>query len=108
MPSARAAATPGAMWSSSSVPKRPFSPQWGLMPATAIRGFAMPMRLRSACPPPTAPRTPPRAARLAGRAWAVEARLPRAARRQNALGRQPLDRLLERDVRRDVDDLEPL
>ena len=37
---AGALATAGAICSSSSVPKRPFSPQCGLMPATAMRGLA--------------------------------------------------------------------
>ena len=50
IPSARAAATAGARFSSSSVPNSPFSPQCGLIPATAIRGDAIPIRCKCRCP----------------------------------------------------------
>ena len=83
MPSARAAATPGATWSSSSVPKRPFSPQCGLMP-----GHRDPRRRRSPC-----------AAGAGARCGSVSS---------TRSGVRPLDRGAQRHVRRDVDDVQSL
>src|SRR3569832_229245 len=49
-PSLRRRSSTGSMMSISSRPKWPDSPAWGLRPATAIRGRAMPnLRCRSAC-----------------------------------------------------------
>ena len=47
IPSARAASMAGLISWISSVPNRPFSPQWGFRPATATRGWAMPMSLQA-------------------------------------------------------------
>ena len=44
---AMAASMAGWISSISSVPNMPFSPQWGFRPATAMRGFSMPISLQA-------------------------------------------------------------